>query len=83
MLKNLRIFPGAKTVRCEFLLPGGKLPFAKILLEPAKPVLRIEVGGAAAPPNRPGVLHFCNSSCRGIYGFAKIYLFRPSAMSED
>ena len=54
LLKNLRIFPSAKTVRYEFLRSGGKPPFAKILLEPAKPVLRIEVGGTAAPPSLPG-----------------------------
>ena len=53
MLKTLRRFSGAKTEMYEFLLSGGKLPFAKILLEPAKPVLRIEIGGAAAPPNHP------------------------------
>ncbi len=55
MLKLLRKFPGAKTVRNRFLLSQGKLCFAKIVLGAAELPLRIEVGGAAAPPSLPGV----------------------------
>ena len=40
------VLPGGKSERNEFLLPDGKLTSAKILLEPAKPVLRISLKGA-------------------------------------
>ena len=44
-LKILRDFAGGKGVRNRFLLPGGKLTSAKIVLEPAKLVLRISFRG--------------------------------------
>ena len=53
ILLKIKDFPGAKSAGNEFSLSVGKRTFAKILLEPAKPVLRIEYGGAAAPPYRP------------------------------
>ncbi len=59
MLKILRDFPGAKTARNRFLLSQGKLCFAKIVLGAAKLPLRIEIGGAAAPPSHPGMQQ-CN-----------------------
>ena len=43
------MLPGGKSVRNEFLLPDGKLTSAKILLGPAKPVLRISMKGALPP----------------------------------
>ena len=44
--------PGGKSAKNEFLLPDGKLTSAKILLGPAKPVLRISLKGAQ-PPSQP------------------------------
>ena len=44
-LKILRDFAGGKGVRNRLLLPQGKLCSAKIVLEPAKPVLRIPLRG--------------------------------------
>ena len=45
--------PGRQIRRNAFLLSDGKLTFAKILLGPAKPVLRISLKGAAAPFKTP------------------------------
>ena len=53
ILLKIKDFPGAKSAGNEFSLSVGKRTFAKILLVPAKPVLRIEYGGAAAPPYHP------------------------------
>ena len=50
---KIKDFPGAKSAGNEFSLSVGKRTFAKILLVPAKPVLRIEYGGAAAPLYHP------------------------------
>ncbi|MBQ4226586.1 MAG: hypothetical protein II697_00140, partial [Clostridia bacterium] len=49
LLKLLRKFPGAKTVRNEFLLSQGKLCFAKIVLGAAKLPLRIESWRGCGP----------------------------------
>ncbi|MBQ4434592.1 MAG: hypothetical protein II879_00735, partial [Clostridia bacterium] len=45
--------PGGKGARKAFLLSQGKLCFAKMLLAPHMSLLRIILGGAAAPPNLP------------------------------
>ena len=50
---KIKDFPGAKSAGNEFSLSAGKRTFAKILPVPAKPVLRIGYGGAAAPPYHP------------------------------
>nr|MBQ6241312.1 hypothetical protein [Lachnospiraceae bacterium] len=42
-----------KGARKAFLLSQGKLCFAKMLLAPHMSLLRITLGGAAAPPNLP------------------------------
>ena len=46
-------FPGGKSVRNAFLLSDGKLTFAKMLLAPYTPALRIALKGAAAPFKSP------------------------------
>ena len=40
------------------MLSQGMLCFAKMLLAPRRSLLRITLGGAAAPPNHPGVFDF-------------------------
>ncbi|MBO4924939.1 MAG: hypothetical protein J5472_00525, partial [Clostridia bacterium] len=50
--------PGGKGARKAFLLSQGMLCFAKMLLAAHRSLLRITLGGAAAPPNPPGVFDF-------------------------
>ena len=52
ILLKIKDFPGAKSAGNEFSLSVGKRTFAKILLGPAKPVLRISLKGAQ-PPSQP------------------------------
>ena len=51
-LSPLTGLPGGKSARYAFLLTDGKLTSAKMLLAPAKPVLRIIIRGKT-PPDHP------------------------------
>ena len=54
-LSGLRPSTGGKSARKAFLLTDGKLTSAKMLLAPAKPVLRITIRGKD-PPDHPLIL---------------------------
>ena len=58
--------PGGKGARKAFLLSQGKLCFAKMLLAPHMSLLRIILGGAAAPPNLPS-FRLPDTLCCTIY----------------
>ena len=53
ILLKIKDFPGTKSAGNGFSLSVGKRTFAKILLIPAKPILRIRYGGEFPPGLRP------------------------------
>ena len=59
--------PGGKGARKAFLLSQGMLCFAKMLLAAHRSLLRITLGGAAAPPNHPGILRFPGIHCCSFF----------------
>ena len=67
--------PGRQIRRNAFLLSDGKLTFAKMLLAPYTPALRIALKGAAAPFKSPRnarllvyLLYYCSCVSRDRMG---------------
>nr|MBQ6241232.1 hypothetical protein [Lachnospiraceae bacterium] len=57
-----------KGARKAFLLSQGKLCFAKMLLAPHMSLLRITLGGAAAPPNLPEFSDYLTFLIHNLFG---------------